>query len=76
MSRPASVGIGAAVLAIVCCAGLPLIASVLGGLALATLLGLAGAILAVALIAAALVLRVRRRADPLPKHERHTGGQQ
>jgi hypothetical protein len=64
MERSASVGIGAAVVAFVCCAGLPLIVGVLGGVALTTLLGVAGAILAVGLVGAALVLRLRgRRGD-------------
>jgi hypothetical protein len=61
--RPESVGIGAAVLAVLCCAGLPLIAGVLGGVALATLLGVAGAILAVVLIGTAVVLGVRRHRE-------------
>ena len=61
MARWESVGIGAAMVAVVCCAGVPLVASVVGGLALTTLLGIGGAILAVALVGAALAVRVRRR---------------
>jgi hypothetical protein len=60
MARWESLGIGAAVAAVVCCAGLPLIASAVGGAALTTLLGIGGAVLAIALVGAALALRLRR----------------
>jgi hypothetical protein len=52
-----------AVVGIACCAGLPVIAAVLGGVTLAAVLGVAGGLLAVAaLVAAALfALRARRR---------------
>jgi hypothetical protein len=61
MARWESVGIGAAIVALVCCAGLPLLAGAVGGLALTTLLGVGGAILGVALVGAALAVRGRRR---------------
>lgn len=53
--------IGAAV-AVGCCAGLPLIASVLGGLTIAAVIGVAGGALlaAAALAIGVLVLRARR----------------
>jgi len=62
MARWESVGIGAAIVALVCCAGVPLVASVVGGLALTTLLGIGGAILGVALVGTALAVRARRNA--------------
>lgn len=60
-------GLGAAgaLVAIACCAGLPLIGTILGGLTLAAVLGVAGGVvLVVGVVAAAVVLmRGRRRGD-------------
>jgi hypothetical protein len=57
-----------AVVGVVCCAGLPALATVLGGLALGAVLGVAGGVLVLAgLIAAAVLLvrmRRRRRCSP------------
>jgi hypothetical protein len=52
-----------AVIGVACCAGLPAIAAVLGGLTVAAVLGLAGGIPAVCAFVAAIVLvaRARRR---------------
>jgi hypothetical protein len=51
----------AAVADIVCCAGLPLIAALLGGIALAALLGVAGGMLVVAALTAIVVAVMRKR---------------
>jgi hypothetical protein len=75
MDRSASVGIAAAGVAIVCCAGLPLVAGVLGGLAITTLLGVGGAVLAVALVGTALAFRLRRRRPAGPRRARLGGGE-
>jgi hypothetical protein len=63
---------GVAVIAVVCCAGLPAIAAVLGGITLAAVLGVAGGILAVTGLVAAVVftIRVRRRRACAPPDER------
>jgi predicted PurR-regulated permease PerM len=52
-----------AVAAVVCCAGLPALATLLGGLALGAVLGIAGSLLAIAALGVCglLVLRTRRR---------------
>jgi hypothetical protein len=73
MARWESVGIGAAIVAIVCCAGVPLVASAVGGVALTTLLGVGGAILAVALVGAALAVRRRRRNAARATRNLHEG---
>jgi hypothetical protein len=49
-----------ALLAVVCCAGLPLIGT-LGGIALAVLLGVAGGLVVVAALTAAILIVVRAR---------------
>jgi hypothetical protein len=66
MSRTGAVGVGATLLAIACCAGLPLAVSILGGLALTAWLGVVGGIVALAAIAIAVVIHVRRRAGAQP----------
>ncbi len=61
----ATLGIGAALVAITCCAGLPAIGALLGGLTLGTVLGLGlGALIvgALAWTATAILARRRRRA--------------
>lgn len=56
-------GPAGALLAIGCCAGLPLLGSVLGGLTVAAVLGIASGMLLIAGVvgAVALLIRVRRR---------------
>ena len=59
----ATLGIGAAVIAVACCAGLPAIAALLGGLTLGVVLGFGvGALVlgALAWTAAAIIARRRR----------------
>ena len=52
------VALGVAALAVLCCAGLPLLVAVLGGLALGTVLGVGtGVVALVALVIAVLVAR-------------------
>jgi hypothetical protein len=61
----ATLGLGAAAIAIACCAGLPAIAALLGGLTLGALLGFGLAALLLAAVAwspAAMIIRRRRRA--------------
>lgn len=55
----AALGIGA--FAVVCCAGLPLVAGVLGGVALGSVLGVGAGVLAVVVVIALVVLRARRQ---------------
>jgi len=55
----AALGIGA--FAVVCCAGLPLIAGVLGGVALGSVLGAGVGVVAVVLVSALVVARRARR---------------
>ncbi len=58
----ATLGIGAALVAIVCCAGLPAIGALLGGLTLGAVLGLGlGALIVGALAWTATVIIARRR---------------
>jgi hypothetical protein len=58
----AVVGIGAAVVAVGCCAGMPAIAALLGGLTLGAILGLGlGAVILGTLAWAAVAVRGRRR---------------
>jgi hypothetical protein len=60
MLRSASSGVGTAALAVACCAGVPLIAGVIGGVALVPVIGIVGAIIALA-CAVPVIMRVRRR---------------
>jgi len=55
--------VGAAAFAVFCCAGLPLVVSLIGGLTLAGVLGVsAGVLIATAVVAGAVVVvRARRR---------------
>lgn len=68
----APVGIG--ILAVVCCAGLPVLAGVFAGLTLATILGLGGGLIALvaALAGMVLALRARRRRSCSPTTQRPT----
>jgi hypothetical protein len=52
---------GVAAFAVVCCAGLPLLAALVGGVALGTLLGVGAGVLAALVVGGALAARVRRR---------------
>jgi len=63
----AAVGLG--VFAVACCAGAPLIAGVLGGIALGGVLGIAAGVVAVIGLTALVIIRTRRRracAAPTP----------
>jgi len=55
----AAVGIG--VLAVLCCAGAPLIVGVVGGVALGSVLGLAAGVIAIVAATVLVVVRTRRR---------------
>jgi hypothetical protein len=55
-------GIASVALAIGCCAGLPVVASLLGGITVAALLGLAGGTVALVALAGVALLLVRSRA--------------
>lgn len=55
------IGAVGALVAAACCAGLPVLGSVLGGLTLAAVLGVAGAIVVVAVVSAAAMLVLRGR---------------
>ena len=68
------VGAAGALVAVACCAGLPLLGTILGGLKLAAVLGVAGGVvLVVAILAAAVVmLRARRRRCCSPTGEQVT----
>jgi hypothetical protein len=61
-------GIAASALVVVCCAGLPAIGALVGGVAIAAAIGVGGAVLALAALigAAALLLRARRRRGSCP----------
>jgi hypothetical protein len=69
----ATLGIGAAVVAVACCAGLPAIAALLGGLTASAVLGFGlGALIlgALAFAATAVITRGRHRARPPGRSER------
>ncbi len=57
------VGVAAGALAVVCCAGLPAIGALLGGITIAGVLGVAGGVLVIAAAVggSALLMRARRR---------------
>jgi hypothetical protein len=59
------IGVAGAVVAVACCAGLPLVATILGGLTLAAVVGVAGGVLlaAGALAGVAVVLCGRRNRE-------------
>jgi hypothetical protein len=56
-----TVAVLAALVGLVCCAGLPLIGALLGGIALAALLGVAGGMVVVAALTAIVVAVMRKR---------------
>jgi hypothetical protein len=57
------VALGAAAVAVVCCAGLPLLGAAIGGLTAAAVTGLGAGALFLAVLAAVLVIRRRRARD-------------
>lgn len=61
--RPATgvLPVGVAAFAVLCCAGLPLVLSFVGGLTLAAVLGVGAGLLVAAAAAAAVVVAVRAR---------------
>jgi hypothetical protein len=60
-------GVGIAILAVVCCGAIPLLAATFSALALGALLGIAGGVVGVAALMAVVVVRAgRRRACALP----------
>ena len=66
-------GVAVGAIAVICCAGLPAIAGVLGGITTAAALGVASGVLAivVAVSASVLLVRVRRRRNrPEPSSDR------
>ncbi len=70
----AALGIGA--FAVVCCAGLPLVAAVLGGVALGSVLGVGAGALAVIVVIALVAARARRqRACATARVTTRRGGQ-
>ncbi len=70
----AALGIGA--FAVVCCAGLPLVAGVLGGVALGSVLGVGAGALAVVVVIVLVVARARRqRAYATARVTTRRGGQ-
>ena len=58
----AAVGFGA--LAVACCAGGPLIGGLFGGIALGSVFGVGAGVLALSLVAAVVIVRVRGRRAP------------
>jgi hypothetical protein len=64
MLRSASFGLGTAALAVACCAGLPLLAGAVGGLALVPVLGISGAVIALVGVGAAVVRGMQRMGEP------------
>jgi hypothetical protein len=70
--------LGIAMLAIGCCAGVPLIAALVGSVAVGTLLGVgAGIVVAIMLVAAVVVrIRARRRGGEPPASRRRSGTSQ
>ncbi len=68
-------GIAAATVAVVCCAGLPAIAALLGGITFAAVLGVAGVVVASAALVGGALLMIRaprRRAQCEPPAQGRT----
>lgn len=61
-------------LAVVCCASAPLIAGVLGGIAVGSVLGVGAAVLALIVVAAAVAWGARRRRGYATSASRSHGG--
>jgi hypothetical protein len=53
--------LGVAALAVVCCAGLPLLLALAASIGIGSVLGIAGGVVAAALLVAAIIVVVRRR---------------
>jgi len=70
MARWESIGIGAAVIAVFCCAGLPLVVGMIGGLTATALIGLIGGLVVVLAAALVLAIRLRRRATSPGRRQR------
>jgi hypothetical protein len=70
MSRRESVGIAGALFAIVCCAGLPLLVGVIGGLTATALIGVIGGLVVVLAAGLVVAFRLRRRAVALGRRQR------
>jgi hypothetical protein len=70
-SGPA-LGVAAGAFAVICCAGLPAIGALIGGVTIAGLLGVTGAVLALAALGggAIVLLRARRRRRSCPPSAR------
>jgi hypothetical protein len=66
-SGPA-LGVAAGALAVICCAGLPAIGALIGGVTIAGVVGVAGGVLALAALGggAIVLLRARRRRRSCP----------
>lgn len=56
-----------AVMAVVCCAALPMLVGVIGGLAIGAALGIGAGVLALAALAVLVLLRARRRPARSPQ---------
>lgn len=65
------IGIGAGAFAVLCCAGLPALGALIGGITLAAIVGVAAGALALAAAAGAAVLlfRVRRQRSQRAPHQ-------
>ena len=59
-SGPA-LGVAAGALAVICCAGLPAIGALLGGITIAAVIGVAGGVLALAALCGGAIVLVRAR---------------
>jgi hypothetical protein len=69
-SGPA-LGIAAGAVAVVCCAGVPAIGALVGGITIAAVIGAAAGVLALAalLSGATVLVRARRRRGPCPPRD-------
>lgn len=59
--RTGLAALGIAAFAVLCCAGLPLVAGVLGGVALGSVLGVGAGVLVVIVVIVLVVVRARRQ---------------
>jgi Flp pilus assembly protein TadB len=65
-SKTGLASLGIAALAVLCCAAVPLLAAVAGGLALGALVGVAAGVVAVLVLVALIVAWTRRRRTSAP----------
>lgn len=56
-----ALGVAAGAIAVICCAGLPAIGALLGGITIAAVIGVAGGVLALAAVGGGAILLVRAR---------------